>query len=94
MYGMKISNNDGNETKPAIFIDAGIHAREWISITTALFIIQQLLKDDNKHLYKNIDWYIFPSMNPDGYEFSHNEVNEQQYFFFVLLFHKILIRLI
>ncbi|XP_043475139.1 carboxypeptidase B-like [Leptopilina heterotoma] len=73
MYGVKISNNDGNETKPAILIDAGIHAREWISITTALFVIQQLLKDENKHLYKNIDWYIFPSMNPDGYEFSHSE---------------------
>lgn len=75
MYAVKISNNDDtNITKPAILINAGIHAREWISLTTALFTIQQLLNDNNKHLYKNVDWYIIPSMNPDGYEFSHTEV--------------------
>ncbi|XP_051153824.1 carboxypeptidase B-like isoform X1 [Leptopilina boulardi] len=74
MFGIKISNNNENKnlSKPAILIDAGIHAREWISITTALFIIQQLLKEDNKHLYRNVDWYIIPLMNPDGYEFSHD----------------------
>jgi len=28
--------------KPAIWIDAGIHSREWISISTALYIINEV----------------------------------------------------
>lgn len=28
--------------KPSIFIDAGIHAREWIAPATALFIINEV----------------------------------------------------
>ena len=74
MKGVKISSGRSRK-KPAILIDAGIHAREWIAPTTALFAISQLLKENNKYLYKNVDWYIIPTLNPDGYEFSHVEVS-------------------
>ena len=30
------------EDKPAIWIDAGIHAREWIAPATALYVISQV----------------------------------------------------
>ncbi len=35
----QIGNND---TAPGIFIDAGIHAREWIAPATALYILNQV----------------------------------------------------
>ena len=73
MYGVKISSG-GNKTKPAILIDAGIHAREWVAPTTALYAISRLVKLKSKHTYQNVDWYIIPQINPDGYEFSHTEV--------------------
>ncbi|KAF7491847.1 Carboxypeptidase A2 [Sarcoptes scabiei] len=60
--------------KPAIWIDAGIHAREWIAPATATFIINRLIRtkysDETAELLKEFDFYILPSANPDGYEHS------------------------
>lgn len=72
MYGVKISSGE-NKKKPAILIDAGIHAREWIAPTTALYIISQLANSSS--LYEHVDWYILPQINPDGYEYSHTTVS-------------------
>ncbi|XP_015110096.1 carboxypeptidase B [Diachasma alloeum] len=70
IYVVKISS--GGKNKPAIFIDAGIHAREWIAPSTALYALHQLVNNKtNSKLYANVDWYILPSLNPDGYEFTH-----------------------
>ncbi|KAL1431754.1 hypothetical protein MTO96_013861 [Rhipicephalus appendiculatus] len=41
--GVKISSG-GNSSRPAIWIDSGIHAREWISTASALYIIDHMLK--------------------------------------------------
>lgn len=57
--------------KPAIWIDAGIHAREWLSIATTLSFIDKLAH--NESLTKDVDWYIMPVVNPDGYEYSRNK---------------------
>jgi hypothetical protein len=36
--GVKIAVNSSNSRKPAVFIEAGIHAREWLTTATALYI--------------------------------------------------------
>uniref|UniRef100_A0AC34RK66 Peptidase M14 carboxypeptidase A domain-containing protein n=1 Tax=Panagrolaimus sp. JU765 TaxID=591449 RepID=A0AC34RK66_9BILA len=60
--------------KNALFIDAGIHAREWIAPATALYTINQLVTNSSfTDLLKAIDIYIAPSINPDGYEYSRDE---------------------
>jgi hypothetical protein len=66
---LKISNGPG---KKAIFADAGIHAREWLSIPVALKIAFELLENysTNKALVDMVDWYILPVANPDGYIYS------------------------
>uniref|UniRef100_A0A5S6QAR0 ShKT domain-containing protein n=1 Tax=Trichuris muris TaxID=70415 RepID=A0A5S6QAR0_TRIMR len=61
--------------KPAIWLDAGIHAREWIAPSTALIIITELLtnyeSDPSVKAYVDqLTWYILPVVNPDGLEFS------------------------
>ena len=57
-------------TKPAVWIDAGIHAREWISPATALYFINQLVENpedpQNRFVVEQLDLYILPSANPDG----------------------------
>lgn len=72
MKVLKLST--GGSNKPAIFIDAGIHAREWIAPVTSLYIVDQLVASQNRNLLKSVDWYILPVLNPDGYEFTHSKL--------------------
>ena len=68
--GVKLSYKEGN---PGIFIEGGIHAREWISPATVTYILNQLLvsKDSSvRNIAENFDWYIFPNANPDGYAYT------------------------
>jgi len=69
--GVKVSFKVNN---PGIFIEGGIHAREWISPATVMFILHQLLTSndqDVRELAERHDWYIFPVFNPDGYAYTH-----------------------
>ena len=64
--------------KPAIWIDGGMHAREWISPASVTYIVKKLIDDDkskftNRHLVENLDWYFLAVANPDGYEWSRTE---------------------
>lgn len=63
-----------NLRKRVIVIDAGVHAREWVTTPVALYLIKQLAEGADKLLTENLDWIIIPLANPDGYEYSINEV--------------------
>ncbi|PSN31886.1 hypothetical protein C0J52_20823 [Blattella germanica] len=78
MIVIKISS--GGSGNPAVLIDAGIHAREWIVPAMALYIIQQLVENNasNSEITNGLDWYILPVLNPDGYEYSHTTVRKSQ----------------
>lgn len=80
IMGVKFSSGPGR--KPAVFIDAGIHAREWIAPTTALYTIKQLAENASNHyLFQNVDIYIVPLVNPDGYEFTRYNDTVSHFFF-------------
>lgn len=54
----------------------GIHAREWIAPTTALFLIDKITTTpDADPRVANLTYYIMPMLNPDGYEFSRTPGN-------------------
>ena len=77
ILGVKISLKNGKKHKPGIFVESGMHAREWISPATATYIINQLLTSDDVEIQQialNYDWYIFPHVNPDGYVYTHTNV--------------------
>jgi murein tripeptide amidase MpaA len=68
---MKIGHAGTN--KNGFWIDAGIHAREWVAPATANYIINELVTKHNstyKTLLDAIDFHVLPSMNPDGYEYT------------------------
>jgi hypothetical protein len=59
--------------RPGIWLDAGIHAREWISSATLLYIVDEILTGtsaDAVYLRNNFRFYIVPNLNPDGYEYT------------------------
>ena len=69
----KVCKNNECGNKPAIWIDGGIHAREWISPATVLWTLKELVEGDktvSHELIEKLDWYILPVHNPDGYAFS------------------------
>jgi len=77
LWVIKVSNQLEANKNPAIFVDAGIHAREWIAPATALYLLNQITEnpDVSASLLNGLDWYIVPVLNPDGYEFSHAKVS-------------------
>lgn len=78
-----VSSKNGQENstkKPAVYLDGGLHAREWISVSTALFVAEKLASGYSsdptiKRLLDHYDFYILPLANPDGYEYTHTRVS-------------------
>ncbi|CAK9827357.1 Carboxypeptidase B [Anthophora retusa] len=62
---LRISN--GKPDAPALWIDGGIHAREWISPAAVTWVINELVENSDS---LEADYYILPVANPDGYEYT------------------------
>ncbi|EDV97053.1 zinc carboxypeptidase [Drosophila grimshawi] len=62
----------GEKNRNVIFIEAGTHAREWITVSTSLNCIYQLTEryTRNIEMLRNLRFIIVPLVNPDGYEYS------------------------
>lgn len=70
---MVLRINTGEEnSKPKVWLDFGIHAREWISIATGTYIINELVNNpENKDLLDKFEIQLLAIHNPDGYAYSH-----------------------
>ncbi|XP_054915662.1 carboxypeptidase B2 [Poeciliopsis prolifica] len=74
LYALKLSLNN-RPNKKAMWIDCGIHAREWISPAFCLYFIHYALSFYNVNaemtqILDNMDFYVLPVMNPDGYKYT------------------------
>jgi len=57
--------------KQAIFLECGIHAREWISTAACLYMINKLLTDpQNENLLTKFEFIVVPTLNTDGYVYT------------------------
>ncbi|XP_042882433.1 carboxypeptidase B-like [Penaeus japonicus] len=69
----------GDTPKPAVWIDCGIHAREWITQATCLYGLEYLTTqygtdEAATSLLDAYDIYLMPMHNPDGYYYTwHND---------------------
>jgi murein tripeptide amidase MpaA len=74
IVGIRVTSEEhlAQETLPVIFVTAATSARDWITAMSAVNLIHMLA--EYRYLYAeivdDIDWYIIPVANPDGYTFS------------------------
>eukprot|EP00092_Neocalanus_flemingeri_P013120 GFUD01014138.1.p1 GENE.GFUD01014138.1~~GFUD01014138.1.p1 ORF type:complete len:338 (+),score=102.31 GFUD01014138.1:97-1110(+) len=62
----------GESNTTTVWLDGGVHAREWISPAAASYVLAELVINsmDYTSLLTNFTVYVMPVMNPDGYEYS------------------------
>ncbi len=75
--GIRITGPDvpGEPARPVIIINAGQHAREWIAPASAMWAMDQLIRNHGTNpeitdLVNKVVWIIIPSLNRDGYQYS------------------------
>ncbi|XP_004674872.1 PREDICTED: carboxypeptidase O [Condylura cristata] len=74
MYYLKISQ-PSNNPKKIIWMDCGIHAREWIAPAFCQWFVKEILqnyKDNSKirNFLTHLDFYVLPVLNIDGYIYT------------------------
>ncbi|XP_026742272.1 carboxypeptidase B-like [Trichoplusia ni] len=79
---VKISSNP-NAGNPIIFVDGGIHGREWVAPAMALYLIHRLSSEPANRRsggeLDGVDWYILPLVNPDGYEYTRSSKSNRMW---------------
>jgi len=72
LRGLRIWRNGAG--RKAVWLDATIHAREWLSTATLFKIIKHLVDDFSDanvaNLLETYDFWLVPVSNPDGYSWS------------------------
>ncbi|NWS77549.1 CBPA2 Carboxypeptidase, partial [Crotophaga sulcirostris] len=76
LYVLKFST--GGSNRPAIWLDAGIHSREWVTQASAMWIAKTIASDYGKDpsvtsLLNKMDIFLLAVANPDGYVFTHTK---------------------
>ncbi|KAL2308866.1 hypothetical protein Nmel_005036 [Mimus melanotis] len=74
LYVLKFST--GGSRRPAIWLDAGIHSREWVTQASALWIANKIASDYGTDdsitsLLDKMDLFLLPVANPDGFVYTH-----------------------
>ncbi|CAF0953240.1 unnamed protein product [Rotaria sordida] len=68
------------KNRRSVWLDGGIHAREWISTATVLYTIARIINGtlardiDVRKLIDKYDFYFMPVVNPDGYAYTHDDI--------------------
>jgi len=78
MVAIKVARED-NAKKPALWMDAGLHAREWITPAVMIWMLDYVLANADTDpviikMLNTVDIYFMPVANPDGYEYTWNFV--------------------
>uniref|UniRef100_A0ABI7WMB8 Peptidase M14 domain-containing protein n=1 Tax=Felis catus TaxID=9685 RepID=A0ABI7WMB8_FELCA len=77
MYVLKFGTAEGGR-RPAVWLNAGIHSREWISVATAIWTARKVASDYGKDptitsILEKMDIFLLPVANPDGYVYTQTQ---------------------
>uniref|UniRef100_A0A182M5M4 Peptidase M14 domain-containing protein n=1 Tax=Anopheles culicifacies TaxID=139723 RepID=A0A182M5M4_9DIPT len=60
-----------NDQPKKIILLGNLKAREWVGMTSSIFIIHELVRNSASYPHANkFQWIIVPITNPDGYEYT------------------------
>lgn len=74
-----IKLRSSTNSNKSVWIDCGIHAREWVSPATCVYMIDTILREHREAakpaetLLGKYEIHILPVLNPDGYEYTHTD---------------------
>ncbi|XP_068403456.1 carboxypeptidase B [Eschrichtius robustus] len=73
IYLLKVGRPGPN--KPAIFMDCGFHAREWISPAFCQWFVREAVRTYGREIHMTefldkLDFYVLPVVNIDGYIYT------------------------
>uniref|UniRef100_A0A8C5EK89 Carboxypeptidase A1-like n=1 Tax=Gouania willdenowi TaxID=441366 RepID=A0A8C5EK89_GOUWI len=76
-HEQRVTFSTGGNKRPAIWMDTGIHSREWVSQATGVWTANKIATDYGKDasltsLLKTMDIYMLLLANPDGYAYTHS----------------------
>lgn len=80
VFGIRITGaGNAFQTKPALLLNSAQHAREWVSVSTTMYIADQLIRtyDTDPMIQELLDAtevIIVPMVNADGYSYSWTDV--------------------
>lgn len=75
--GLSISLNTRSRPRRVAYIQAAAHGREWITTQTVLYLAYELLTNLRafQRVLQDVEVFLVPLVNPDGYEFTHTSVS-------------------
>ncbi|XP_017379290.1 carboxypeptidase B [Cebus imitator] len=73
LYLLKVGK--AGQNKPAIFMDCGFHAREWISPAFCQWFVREAVRTYGREIHMTelldkLDFYVLPVVNVDGYIYT------------------------
>ncbi|XP_023445928.2 carboxypeptidase A4 isoform X2 [Dasypus novemcinctus] len=74
-HSLEAFSTGKREKRPAIWLNMGIHAREWISHATGIWTARKIATDYGKDpaitsILEKMDIFLLPVANPDGYVYT------------------------
>nr|XP_023400397.1 carboxypeptidase A1-like [Loxodonta africana] len=69
----------GGSNRPSVWIDTGIHSREWVTQASGVWFAKKITQDYGQDeaftaFLNNVDIFLEIVTNPDGFAFTHTQV--------------------
>ena len=72
--GVRVTNPGGPDDRPVVLVNAAQHAREWITVSTAMYVAERFATAADGSaldgLLDDAELVVVPVSNPDGYVYS------------------------